>query len=131
MKTAKNLFAALVMATSLVSGYAYAGQNTYICTIGASSIVDSKGLTSFGNEIFVGKQFFVDRSTGKMIGEPINTNGYVTQVISSAVSGNAFEMVAINQFRTAMYLGIQDFADRVDKPFVLAGWFMVYSGSCQ
>lgn len=119
------------MATSLVSGYAYAGQNTYICTIGASSIVDSKELSSFGNEIFVGKQFIVDRSTGKMIGDPINTNGYTTQVVSTAVSGDAFQMVAINRFRSAMYLGIQDFADGVDKPFVLASWFMVFSGSCQ
>ena len=124
----------LVTALIFYASGAHAGAGSYVCTVAAFNRLTNEGiLTADSKDPIIGKEFAVDRSTGKIIGRYIGTQGFNTQVLDSGSDNQSFKMLATNPvgFLHVLYLEIQEFNKGLKKPFLLVDAAIVYSGSCQ
>jgi hypothetical protein len=119
--------------TVLISGRAHAAQEGYVCHIDAFSRLQNDGtMISDPKDPIVGKEFTVDRRSGKILGRYLSSNGFDTEVLDTGSKQQSFKVIAKNSFGFThiMYLEIMEFSDQFSKPFLLTAGSAVYSGRC-
>lgn len=129
----KRCVAAFLLALFYVSA-ADAGIESYVCTVGSFGRLTNEGkLASDAKDPIVGKEFTVDRKSGKIIGRYIGTTGFDTKVLDGGFDKQSFKMLAKNPsgFPHVLYLEIQEFRKEPRKPFLLIDGSIIYSGTCQ
>lgn len=129
----KNLTAALALILFSMST-ADAGLEGYVCTVVAFSRLTTDGsMTSDAKDPIVGKEFTVDRKSGKIVGRYIGSTGFDTQVVDGGSDKQSFKVFAKNPwgFLHVLYLEIQEYQKGPRKPFLLVDGSVVYSGTCQ
>ncbi len=111
----------------------HARSNSYVCTVeGVSRLADEGTLKGSPDDPIVGKEFTVDRESGKIIGRYIGSDGFNTQVLDPGSDVQSFKVLATNRtgFLHVLYLEIMEFAKGMLKPFLLIQSSLVYSGRC-
>ena len=128
-----------VMAVLTASSAGALAQAGYQCVIERleSAEVPSEKLRAYRERLYVGKQFSVDRASGRMLGAL--SNSYVTnpQVIDWGSKGNSYKVVTTLRLHegagrgsNVYVLTINEYVTGVEKPFVFLENDDVYFGKC-
>ena len=87
--------------------------------------------TNFSN-LYVGREFVVDRGTGRITGKISNHNAYgEPKVLDRGSKAQAYKVITIYKpMTTIAYLYIKEFADGSEKPFMFVDGSNIISGIC-
>ena len=127
MKFGTAFLSLLILLTS-PSSFA---QTAYKCVIkDAKTVADDGTLEEWTYS--VGKDFVVDRPTGRMSGAHVNHNAYgQPQVIDYGSEDQAFKAVTIYEPYTALdYIWVEEFNEGPAKQFIFLTGSITYSGLC-
>ena len=131
------LIALLLLSSVLpVSGLVLAEDpHYYTCTIVSANMLTDKGTLASEWQQFIGKQFTVDRITGRTLGGPLDNYQLDIQVIDIGSKEMSFQVIAYStQLSHTTHLWIEEFQPRDNKPFVGITTLYypgVYSGICR
>lgn len=118
----------------LLSGYAAADIDAYKCTVNSSGALKDNGDISPSDfsKMQVGKEFVVDKGTGRIKGGLSNDNAFgEPQVLDYGSSEQAFKVITIYKpMTTVKYLYIQEFNKSEKKPFMYIDGGYIYYGLC-
>lgn len=115
-----------------VQGFAI---DAYKCTV-----TDAKGLSDNGllepdefSQMFPGKEFVLDKGTGRITGGLSNHNGNgQPEVLDYGSTEQAFKAITIfRPFVTVEYLYIEEFNRSNLKPFMLIDGAHIFTGICE
>jgi hypothetical protein len=99
------------------------GADAYKCEIhGGYGLVDSgEFVETAWAKMWVGREFIVDKDSGKMIGGFSNSGtGGDPKVLDRGSTDQAFKVITIYKPMTAVdYLYVQEFNENAEKPFFL------------
>jgi len=132
MRTA--FFLILAALGALAPWPATARSDSYVCTISYSGRLNDDGfLIATTDDPILGKEFTVDRTSGKIIGRYIGTAGFSTRVLDGGSNQQSFKMLAMNSLGLihVMYLEVQEFQQSSRKPYVLRDGPHTYGGTCE
>lgn len=114
--------------------HAAAGIDAYKCRIYFSSDLQDDGVMrpSDFSKFYVGKEFIVDKETGRISGRISNHNASgQPQVLDYGSNEQAFKALTIYRPRISIdSIYIKEFQDSGEKPFLLMKGSTVYSGIC-
>ena len=126
-------FLTLIVALSL--GHAnYASASAYKCVIEERLKLSNAGeLESIKSGFYEGKDFVVDRATGRMSGILTNHGNFgQPEVKDYGSSDQAFKVVTEFSGNTMIdYLYVQEFVTQSDKPFIFVTMDETFSGLCR
>ena len=115
-----------------------AGANAYICTVVAAHDLQKDGTLRPGTKPMfpIGGVFTVDRDTGIFRGGGVPTNAnYAKREVVFFPPANSYYVASITpepgNFGSIQYLAVQDFTDGPLKPFILADFHYVLTGTCE
>jgi hypothetical protein len=124
----------MIVALALVSTGAWSSGG-YKCTIKPVVGITADGVIQDAEifQIQVGKEFTIDRSTGRMIGELSNYNAKGSPVILDPGSKvQALKVLTVYGPQTYVdYLYLKEFVDSKEKPFYFTTGAQMYSGLCE
>lgn len=117
---------------------AFAAETGYICKVTTERYLKDDGsLGTVPNPLAIGKDFAVDRKTGKMINSDIffwNVEVANVSVENHGDSGNYFIATYTSNTANGTFftvLNIEEFAETEKKPFILTAGGGVYAGVCE
>jgi hypothetical protein len=111
--------------------------NSYVCKVTAASELGDDGVLANGNANIkgqtVGKTFVVDKHTGLISGAVGNNITYESRDVVFTPPNNPFYVVSTSHGpnRNLEFLTIRDWVDGVEKPFMLVGSSLVFTGKCR
>jgi hypothetical protein len=114
-----------------------AGSTHYTCTILSANRLTDKGMLASEGPVkqFIGKEFTVDRFTGRIIGGPLDNSHLKIQLIDKGSREMSFQSFAQSAQKThTTHIEIQEFQASETKPFVGTTTLYhpgVYSGTCK
>lgn len=124
-----NLFILLI----IISNIALAG-GAYKCTINYTAGLKDDGQMSETaySKLRLGREFVVDKGTGRMQGGLSNYNAYgQPKVLDYGSSNQSFKAITIYKPMTLVdYLYVQEFNDNREKPFLFLNGKDTFSGTC-
>lgn len=112
----------------------YASASAYKCVIEERLKLTSAGeLESIKSGFYAGKDFVVDRATGRMSGILTNHGSFgQPEVKDYGSSDQAFKVVTEFSGNTMIdYLYVQEFVSQSDKPFIFVTSDETFSGLCR
>jgi len=99
----------------------------------AASLSESGEMASsdFTN-LYIGKEFTLDKGTGRIQGDLSNSNAHGQPIVLDyGSSEQAFKAITIFQpFTSITYLYIEEFVEGIKKPFLILDGAKTYSGLC-
>ncbi len=111
------------------------GIDAYKCKVQfASGLTDQGELTETPfAKLHIGKEFVVDKSNGKIVGEISNSNENGTpQVLDWGSNEQAFKVITVYKPMTAVaYLYVQEFNVNIEKPFMYINGDNSFTGLCE
>lgn len=124
----------LIAALTLVSTGAW-GFDSYKCTIKSVMEVSSDGVIQ-NHEPFqfqVGKEFVIDRMTGRTMGAISNHNANGSpQVLDPGSLEQSFKAVTFfKPIPMVDYLVVKEYVESNAKPFFFMTWSHMYTGLCE
>jgi hypothetical protein len=110
----------------------YAGSHSYVCTVeGFNRLTHEGTLKASLDDPIIGKEFTVDRKSGKIIGRYIGSDAFDLQVLDPGSLNQSFKVMGTTRpFLHVLYLQIEEFVEEGLKPFLLIDGSLVYSGRC-
>ncbi|GHG66638.1 hypothetical protein GCM10010919_14510 [Alishewanella longhuensis] len=118
----------------LLSNHVLAQIDAYKCTVNHSSQLKENGETtpSDFSKMQVGKEFVVDKGSGRMTGELANHNSFgEPRVLDYGSTQQGFKVLTIYKPMISVeYLYIEEFSKNDKKPFMLIDGNIIYSGLC-
>ena len=104
------------------------------CSVQDAKKVSENGLLVSNNvtKIYIGREFVVDRESGKMIGEVTNHNsGFIPKVFDYLPSENGYKVVTTYSPHPSIdYLHIVEYVESLEKPFFYTTGSTIMSGKC-
>tara|TARA_B100000686_G_C16306317_1_gene721022 strand:- start:232 stop:639 length:408 start_codon:yes stop_codon:yes gene_type:complete len=134
----KKIFRLFIFLALISSGQSFAGYDGYICTILQIQKLDSSGkfVKETAWEFALGKQFTIDRDTGKIIGKGLSNELYSKiKVLQRGDEKDSYKHIATNLSSAhvqVQYVYVREYAEGLEKPF----WatddnYRIYSGLCE
>jgi hypothetical protein len=125
--------AAFVATLLFFAAPATAAQESYACTVQSlSRLSDGGTLVRATGDPIEGRDFAVNRASGKIIGKYLGSGGFDTKVLDAGSAAQSFKVLATSRGSLhVLYLEIQQFRPGVLKPFVLVDGSLVYAGVCK
>jgi hypothetical protein len=121
----------------LIPAICNAADLEYKCTVkGEISLQDDGNLKPHARPIEIGKQFVVDRVSGKVVSAPLrNLTAAEIRVLNRGSKDHTFELLSVSSptgKATTDLLVIHEFVKNKNKPFVaVTSVGEVYSGICE
>ena len=124
----------LIVSLVLVSSGAW-GFGGYKCTIKSAVEVNDEGVIE-DNKLYrlaVGKDFTIDRLTGRMVGELSNHSAYGSpEILDSGSTVQSFKVLTVRHPRVFVdYLVVKEFVDSKEKPFYFTTDTSTFTGLCE
>ena len=124
---------AIAAATSLCA----AGQTHYECVVLTASKLNAQGALEahWSVKSQIGQKFRIDRSTGKIVGGPLDNSKMKTQLIDRGSGEMSFQVFAQSTQKThTSYIQVEEFQSTEQKPFMGTTTLYypgVYTGTCK
>jgi hypothetical protein len=121
----------------LIPTFALAADDGYLCKVTTELYLNDDGsLRTVPLPLAIGKQFAVDRKTGKMINSDIFFWKVETASVSVKDHGNSVSSFIATYTNTTggtffTTLNVEEYADTERKPFILTAGAGVYAGVCE
>ena len=125
----------IILALLIVCGSNYAfAIDAYKCTIDYTATLQDNGdiQESDFTKLWLGKEFVVDKGTGRIKGGLSNDNAFgKPQIIDYGSKEQAFKVLTIFKPSTTInYLYIEEFNENQEKPFMFIDGTNIFSGKC-
>ena len=110
--------------------------DSYSCEVRSAQHVGEDGSLvpdEFGNWMYSGATFVIDRQTGRMLGKPKNYNGNdQPEVIDRGSKEQSLKVITTyGPNVTIDYLIVEVYADTLAKPFMFISSSTIYTGLCK
>ena len=130
-----DMYRLLALVVALTVTYAnQASASAYKCVIeGRLKLTDAGELERVKSGFYVGKDFVIDRATGRMSGILTNHGSFgQPEVKDYGSSEQAFKVVTeFSGYTMIDYLYVQEFVEQRDKPFIFVTSDETFSGLCR
>lgn len=132
-----KIFVLLILFTS---SSAFAWGDTYTCVVKDIADVSDKGLLErHRGSVYLerGAIFIIKKKTGVVIGEQLNSDGMVSEVLDVGGQGNFYKTLsthnAQDNFRRILYIEVHDFIGNKTYPIPFQGFNLSqpFSGVCK
>jgi len=120
-----------------VSGLCNAGQTHYECVVLTANKLTAQGALEnhWSLKSQIGQKFKVDRSTGQVVGGPLDNSQMKKQLIDKGSGEMSFQVFAQSTQKThTSYIQVEEFHVTEQKPFLGTTTLYypgVYSGTCK
>lgn len=112
---------------------------SYECEINGEYIFGEKGNLISDEKIYSGQKFNVDRKSGVVLGGGVGNSSYpAKEVLDPGGKEQSYKLIWISKDvvgtgggKNVVYLSVEEFAEGLEKPFVLVAGSRTLSGLCK